>query len=90
MAQKRASLIEKYGSVRKYIELKSNYNCIFFQEVESDIAAILEVFSKLRYEIMTDKPLCNLMDTQLDSEMWRNLLSDMRTAAMVNNSLEFN
>ncbi|CAB07370.1 Sugar phosphate phosphatase [Caenorhabditis elegans] len=65
LAQKRASLIEKYGS-----------------EVESDIAAILEVFSKLRYEIMTDKPLCNLMDTQLDSEMWRNLLSDMRTAAM--------
>ncbi|CAL2047859.1 hypothetical protein CAEBREN_22604 [Caenorhabditis brenneri] len=64
--------------VRKRPELIQEYG----PAVETDIASILEKFSKLRYEIMTDKPLCTLPENGSEGRAWNQLIFDMKTAFM--------
>lgn len=64
--------------VRKRPEFIEEYG----PTVENDIASILEKFSKLRYEIMTDKPLCTFSEIGKDGRAWNQLVVDMKTASM--------
>ncbi|CAB3397488.1 unnamed protein product [Caenorhabditis bovis] len=48
------------------------------EEAEADVRSFMEVLSKLRYLIMTDKPLTNFYDNAPDATMWNELLDDLR------------
>ncbi|CAI5451314.1 unnamed protein product [Caenorhabditis angaria] len=48
------------------------------EEADGDVRSILEVLSKLRYLIMTDKPLENLIDNADDAMMWNGMLQELR------------
>ncbi|KAF1755379.1 hypothetical protein GCK72_021948 [Caenorhabditis remanei] len=76
------SLVDQLA--RRRAELIEQYG----NGVERDIADILEKFAKLRYEIMTDKALCNLCEDRLDGRKWREMLNDMRTGIMPNDTEE--
>lgn len=71
-----AGLVDQLA--RKRNELIEKYGNV----AESDIASIIEKFSKIRYEIMTDKPLCTFSENGPDGKVWRQLITDMKTAVM--------
>uniref|UniRef100_A0A1I7V2Q8 Sugar phosphate phosphatase n=1 Tax=Caenorhabditis tropicalis TaxID=1561998 RepID=A0A1I7V2Q8_9PELO len=63
---------------RKRNELIDRYG----NAVESDIQGIMGKFAQLRYEIMCDKPLKIFSENGFDGPKWRQLVTDMKTAAM--------
>ncbi|UMM30206.1 hypothetical protein L5515_012184 [Caenorhabditis briggsae] len=54
------------------------------EDASADIADILEKFSRLRYEIMTDKPLINFPESGPDGKMWHDWMEELKTAVMPN------
>ena len=47
-----------------------------FQEVSSDLKSIAEMLSKLRYELMTNKPLIPFEVDAPDQEIWNKALEE--------------
>ena len=44
-----------------------------------DLKDVIELMSKLRYEMMTNKPICKIEDNGSDAHIWNEYLERLKT-----------